>query len=473
VWRVLGLTRKEGAPLNRTQTLSEYVAGATRATLDPSVARLASLHLLDTLASVVACRDLEPAVVARRYVAARAGTAGTDTRTATILGTNERAPLVDAVFAGAMTAHAAEINDFIPSVFVQPGPAVVATALGVGEARGASGDELVGAIVAGYELAARVPRALGVGTLRRAGIANHGIGPCFGAAVAAAALVGLPAERIADVLSFTAQQAAGSWQWLLDVEHIEKAFVFAGLGARNGLEAVLMVEAGFRGVPDVADRPGTWFTSRRASREHDDGDLDALTVDLGHRSVFADTAFKRYPVGGPTQPAVEALLDLRAQVRPDLVERVVIEMPGRWEAFRDAQMPALNLPYLAAIILIDGSLDFVAAQSLERMRGDDTVHELMARVEIRHDPAQEAAPGDERTESARVAIELQNGQRLERFVPHVLGFPSHPMTSADVEAKAHDLVAPHLGDQRANQLITVCREPSAHRAADLVALIAR
>jgi 2-methylcitrate dehydratase PrpD len=457
--------------VNRTRRIGEYVATATTAVHPDEHVELASLHLLDTLAAIVACRDLEPAVMARRYVDAWGGAPSGPGRSVTILGTDRTAPLVDAAFAGAMTAHAAEINDFIPSVFVQPGPAVVATSLGVGEAVDASGAELLGALIAGYEFAGRVPRALGVGNLRRAGIANHGVGPCFGSAVAASALLGHSAEQVADVLSVAAQQASGSWQWLLDVDHIEKAFVFAGLGARNGLQSALLVESGFRGVPDVADRPGTWFTGPLFAAEDGDGDLDALVEGLGSSSILPDVAYKRYPVGGPTQPAVEALLALSNEVDAREVREVIIEMPGRADAFRDAAMPALNLGYLAAVILLDGRLDFVSAQSRDRMRDDSAAHALMELVEVRHDPAQEAAPGAARTESARVTIELDDGRQLERFVPHVLGFPSHPMSRADVEEKALELMARPLGPARAQRVVDACRDPRAHKAADFVSLI--
>jgi len=459
--------------LGRTRVVSDYIAGAATTPLSAATVELGRLHLLDTLASVVACRDLDAARVAARFVELRSPTQQVGGGSATILGTRQLVPLVDAAFAGAMTAHAAEINDFIPSVFVQPGPAVVATALAVGEHVGASGREVLGALVAGYELAARVPRALGGANLRRAGIASHGVGACFGAATAAAALWPLSPERVADLLSLTAQQAAGSWQWLLDVEHVEKAFVFAGMGARNGLEAVLLVEAGYRGVPDALDRPGTWFTgSSGDDRGH--GDLDELVRDLGDQSVLTDTAFKRYPVGGPAQPAVEALLHLRRSSLPsaDDVERIRIAMPGRFEAFRDAAMPALNLRYLASIIVLDGTLDFVAAQSRQRMREDPAVLELMARVEVSHDEAQESAPGEPRAESARVTVQRRDGSALEHFVPHVLGFPSHPMTAADVEAKALELTVPHLGAARAHALVQASSALDSVTSADLVALIA-
>ena len=172
--------------MNRTERISGYIAEATGTPLTEATRERASLHLLDTLAAIVACRDLEPAVVARRYVTLRSGPASAGRGGATILGTSDRASLADAVFAGAMTGHGAEINDFVPSVFVQPGPAIVASAIGVGEITGASGSSLLRAIVAGYELAVRVPRSLGTANLRTAGLANHGIGPCFGAAATAA-----------------------------------------------------------------------------------------------------------------------------------------------------------------------------------------------------------------------------------------------------------------------------------------------
>ncbi|MDP2212879.1 MmgE/PrpD family protein [Phenylobacterium sp.] len=429
--------------------LSTYVAGVLAADPPAEHRELGRLHVLDTLAAIVACRDLEPAVLARDYALGLSG--GDGPSAATILGTSDKASLVDAAFASAMTGHAAEINDFIPSAFVQPGPPVLAVALAVAETRGATGGELLRAVMAGYELAGRMPKALGVGNLRRAGIANHGIGPLFGAATAAAVLLRLPAETIEHVWTYCAQQASGSWQWLLDVEHIEKAFVFAGMGARDGLHAALMAQAGFRGVRGALDHPGGWM--RSALFRDGDGDRAYLTSDLGTRSELPLTAFKRFPVGGPTQPAVEALLSLLPRLEAGEVERVRIDMPGRWEAFRDAAMPALNLRYLTAIILLDRRLDFVAAQSLARMTQDPQVADLMARVEIRHDPDQEAVPGQPRTESARVSVRLSDGRQESAYVPHVLGFPSHPMSASDVEAKALDLMSPGLGADRAKAVI--------------------
>jgi 2-methylcitrate dehydratase PrpD len=432
-----------------TEALAAYVAGSRTRRFPEEHRDLARQHILDTLASIVACRDLRPAVLARKLAVTYSGSASRNA--ATILGTNEKAALTDAVFASAMTGHGAEINDFIPSAYVQPGPAIVSTAITLAETRGGSGDAIVRAVIVGYELAGRVPKALGIANLREAGIANHGVGPVFGTAAAAASMLGIPADRIGDLLTFSAQQASGSWQWLLDVEHIEKAFVFAGMGARNGLHAALMVEAGFRGVRDSFDHPEGWL--RAGAFAKGDANPGYLIEKLGERTELTETAFKRYPVGGPAQPAVHGLLQLLPKIDRDNVESVRIEMPGRWQAFRDAAMPALNLRYLSAIILTDGQLDFVSAQSLERMATDANARSRMERVTIAHDPAQEAPRGQPRTESARVIVVETGGRKQEVYVPYVVGFPSHPMTREDVEAKALDLMSPRLGASRAKQVV--------------------
>lgn len=435
-----------------TGALSRFIAGSQTLRIDDEILDLGRRHILDTLASIVACRDLEPAVLARRFALSQSA----DARSAatTILGTRDRAAMLDAVFASAMTAHGAEINDFIPSAFVQPGPAVVSTAIAVAEKRRLSGTQALKAVLVGYEMAGRFPKAMGLRNLNRSGLANHGVGPTFGAAAAAASLMRLPEARIGDVLTYCSQQASGSWQWMLDVEHVEKSFVFAGMGARAGLLSALVVEQGFRGVRENLDQPGGFLAQGMFTGPDSDLNRRFLIDDLGARWEVSQTAYKKYPTGGPTQPAVEGLLDLLPGIGRSSVSSVTIAMPGRWQAFRDAAMPALNLRYLAAIILIDGRLDFVSAQSLERMANDRAVQALMKRVDVVHDPAQEVGPGQARTESARVTVTETGGRRHEIYVPYVKGFPSHPMTRLEVEEKARALMTPSLGSRRAQAVIS-------------------
>jgi 2-methylcitrate dehydratase PrpD len=436
---------RPGEPL-LTAPLSQYIARSATTTLPEEIRELGRRHILDTIASTVACRDLQAAVLARNYAAASTGGGPV-----TILATRERASLVDAVLASATTGHAAEINDFCPSAYTQPGPPVLSTALCLGAQRKINGAALLNAVVVGYELTCRIPKALGVSNLRdRLGLANHGVGPVFGAAAAAASLMRLPEERIPHLLSYCAQQASGSWQWLLDTDHVEKAFVFAGMPARNGLQAALLVESGFTGVANCLDVPGGWMMSGMFTGPGSDAKRAYLIEDLGRRFELPLVGYKRYPTGGPAQAGVEGMLQMITRVDRREIDRVHIAMPERADAFANASMPALNLPYLCSIIILDGRLDFSAAHSSARKDGDPTVRAIMSRVEVVHDASQERDP---RVESARVTVTLRDGRREEIFIEEVSGFPTHPMTHDEVEQKALELMSPKLGDAAARRIV--------------------
>ncbi|MFX1532354.1 MAG: hypothetical protein ACFFBC_14650 [Promethearchaeota archaeon] len=160
-------------------------------------------------------------------------------------------------------------------------------------------------------------------------------------------------------------------------------------------------------------------------------------------------AYKQYPVGGPIQPSIEGLIELIKKIDRTSIDRIEIKMPGNISIFSEATMLALNLPYLAAVILEDGDLSFNMAQSHERM-STETIREKMDHITLIHDPNQEKEP---RVESAQVKVILKNDERHEIFIEHVLGFPERPMNHQDVENKAKSLITPILGRSKASKLI--------------------
>jgi 2-methylcitrate dehydratase PrpD len=430
-----------------TAQLSRFIAGSACADWPEAVLELGRRHILDTIASIVVCGERDSARLAREFAVRQSGAVD---QGAPILGSRLRAGLADAVFASAMTAHGAEINDFCPSAFVQPGPSVVSAGICVAAVDHAPGTALLRAVIAGYELTCRLPKALGIQRGRRLGYASHGYGPVFGTAATVAALRRYPEARVNHMLSYCAQQVSGSLQWLLDVRHVEKSFVFAGMPARNGVHAALLAEAGFSGVLDSLDASGGWFKSGMFNAENSDFNPGYLVEELGTRFEMPLVAYKRFPVGGPTQPVVQAMLELAPRVRRAEIARIEIEMPGSVRAFIHAEMPALNLPYLCSVIMIDGTLSFEMADSLERKAADAEVRALMELVHVIHDPAQEAVP---RKESARVTIRLHDGRSESVFIEHVKGYPPNPLSHEDVEHKARELMSPVLGPAKTANLI--------------------
>src|SRR5258708_21530738 len=86
----------------------------------------------------------------------------------------------------------------------------------------------------------------------------------FVAAAAAAAMLRLDSRQVRHTLSYAAQQASGIGFWTRDREHVEKAFDFGGMGARNGVMAATMVAAGFSAVEDPFTGSETLYTALAA-----------------------------------------------------------------------------------------------------------------------------------------------------------------------------------------------------------------
>ena len=158
---------------------------------------------------------------------------------------------VNAALANGMLAHADETDDSHAPSLSHPGCAIVPAALAMAERERRNGTALLRAVALGYDIGCRMTQALNAYEFREDGHSTHSFGPMFGAAAAAGALVDLRERKVRHLLSYTAQQASGVSCWMRDEEHIEKAFDFGGMPARNGVAAAAMVAHGFSGVEDV------------------------------------------------------------------------------------------------------------------------------------------------------------------------------------------------------------------------------
>src|SRR5439155_15468617 len=281
-----------------TRALSEYIAGALARPLPPNVAEKARHHILDTLAAMVSGSRLAPGRAAIGYIRRLGGAceaAGAGSRIMT--------SAVNAALANGMLAHADETDDSHAPSRNHPGCAVVPAALAVAETTGASGEKFLRAVVLGYDVASRVNYALGAEPFAFAARMTHSFGGTFGAGAAAAALLGVNALQARHLLSYCAQQASGVGSSVRDADHIEKAFDFGGMPARNGATAATMVAAGFTGVDDVFSGERNFLMAYAA-----DPNLGELARELGERFEILGTNIKKWSAGSPAQSPIDAVL---------------------------------------------------------------------------------------------------------------------------------------------------------------------
>ena len=112
------------------------------------------------------------------------------------------------------------------------------------------------------------------------------------------------------MLDYTAQQSSGIAAWQRDTDHIEKAFVFGGMSARNGVTAALLVQIGWTGVDDVFSGADNFFQAYAPN-----GDPAMLVEQLGERYEITRTDIKKWTVGSPIQATARRDRE-SAQARP-------------------------------------------------------------------------------------------------------------------------------------------------------------
>jgi 2-methylcitrate dehydratase PrpD len=249
------------------------------------------------------------------------------------------------------------------------------------------------------------------------------------------------------LLDYTAQQSSGIGAWNRDTEHIEKAFVFAGMTARSGVTSALVVHAGFDGIDDIFSGVDNYYQAYAPN-----GNPQLLIDKLGERYEIARTNIKKWTVGSPIQAPLDAIYNIlkKRTVDPNDVKSIVVRLAhteGR--VVDNREMPDICLQHMVSVMILDKTASFHAAHDKPRMKDPDV---LRMRAKVQLVDSEEL----ERMEPARqaiVEITLNDGTVLSDHVTDVRGTVDNPMTREEVVQKCRDLVEPVLGKSNCTNLI--------------------
>jgi len=346
-----------------------------------------------------------------------------------------------------MLAHADETNDYDPATTALPGCSVVPAALAMAEREGRSGTELLRAVTLGYDLCCRFLRALGPQQVRAAHRSCQGVSSTVGSVAAAASLARLDEKGMRHALSYAAQQVSGLWSWIHDTEHVEKAFDFGGMGARNGVTAAIMAQMGFSGVQNVFDGEHNALIALSI-----DPKPEEMVAGLGSRFFVTETAIKAYSLGYPIQAPLDAFLRLYREHGLSVanVERIVVRLPeDAARIVNDPSMPERNCQHIIALALVKGAVSFEDSHLYGQMT-DPRVHAAKERVQLIGDPKlmDPAAP-----RSGLVEVMLRDGRTVSHLTRHAPGTKENPLDTDSVTAKARDLMQPVLRANKTDGLI--------------------
>jgi len=430
-----------------TYALAEFAAGLSYADLPGDVVAHACLCVLDSLGCGLYGATLPWSVILRETLATvDSGTSGT------LIGAAARLSVVHAALVNGAAIHAFELDDLHPRSIVHPGSVVIPAALATAEHRGGvSGRELLTAIVAGYEVAARVGRSMGAAHLLQGWhpTATHGT---LGAAAAAGSVLGLSAAQLVDALGTAGTQAGG----LMSAQYASMVKRFhAGRAAQSGLYAALLAARGYRGISNLfeADYGGYGPTFSPAY------DPSALTAGLGTTWETLAVGFKPYSTNGSCHPTIDALLELRAAhgLRLDNVASVRLAVSSAtlkhvgWPYVPDTITTAqMNLPFIAAVTIADGDA-FVRQFTPERVAAPELV-DFSRRVVVAADQAIDAE-GDSGRHHTKISVTLSSGEVLEDERWFARGSARQPMTAAEVSEKFGKLTVDSVSPPRSERLL--------------------
>ena len=434
-----------------TENLARYISTGLDQEFPAHVVDKTRAQFLDTLAAMVSGSLLEPGRLATDYVRMLGGA-----EICTVVGSDFRTNPVNAALANGMMGHADESDDSHLGGRFHPGCGIVPAALAVAELISASGRDLLSSITIGYEIGIRFNLSLGLTKLYAGGHSTHSVGTLFGGTAATAALLRHDTTQVRHQLSYSVQQASGVQCWIRDARHVEKAFDFGGMSARNAVTAATMIRAGFTGVDDALSGPNTFYS---AFGENPDPSI--LLRGLGSTFEILGTSIKKWCVGAPAQSVMDALVYLMAETpfRAEDIERIELQLPSDRVSIVDSRpMPAVNVQFLSAVMLLDRGLSFESAHDEERMKAPE-VADLVSRMTlVGNEELTHALP----PRQVIVTLLLKEGRKLSHRTRAVRGTPDNPMTYDEVVAKARDLFQQVLPASTADDIIAWVNEMEAH-----------
>ena len=423
--------------------LSTYMSEARTRALPDEVVEKAKRHTLDTFGAMISGSELPPGRAALRFAREYGGE-----KIATVAGSNIVCGAIEGALANGLLAHSDETDDSHAPSHCHPGCSIVPSTLAAGEQFGIDGTQFLRAVTLGYDIGPRVTMTMGGADVEaKDHRSSHSIAGSFGSAAAAGCAANLNAQQMRWLLSYTAQEASGTAAWQRDVDHIEKGFDFAGMPARNGVTAALLVHSGWTGVDDILSGEDN-FLQAYAPQANPTGLVDKL----GERYEVTRTNIKKWTVGSPIQAPLDALVNMRKKhpFTSDQVEKVIVHLAtGQAFIINNREIVDICLQHLVAVMLIDKTVSFASAHDTARMK-DPAVLRERAKVQLVGEPELE------KLMPARVAIvevKLTDGTQLSERVDAVRGTVQNPMSREEVVDKARDLIAPVLGSANCGSLI--------------------
>ena len=366
-------------------------------------------------------------------------------------GNNGKVSLLNAALTNGTAIHGFDFDDHSRAK-IHPGAAVISAALAVAEHRKVDGETFLAALAAGYEVMNRVSLAANPNSSRLRGWHLTGTTGTFGAAAAAAVILGLDTNTLASAFGLAGTQSSGLWAFSADGAMSKR--IHPGLAAKSGVMAALLAQRGFFGGEYILEAKDGGFLQATS----DDPHFDEVLCGIGKKWRTEGVCFKPYAACGSNHASIDAALSLISEHKFNIadienivigVSHVVLVQTGFEYQMSTVLNAQMSIRYNVAVALLDGTA-LVEQFTAERLP-DPVLNALIQRIDVRVDPEMDAIyPA---RYAGTVTIFLKNGQKHYKRVDFSKGMPENKMSSQEMTTKFLSLSGRAVGAEKAAKLL--------------------
>ena len=442
-----------------TRALASFAANLDPAKLPTDVRQTLGWLLLDHLRVCSIGARLQWSDWARGYVGLVGKPGGSHVMFSTETLNPQHATFMNVTFGSSFDG-----DDTHVGAMLHPGVAVWSAALATAEHVGASGPQVLAAVVVGYETIIRIGLSMQPGHFKR-GFQSTGTCDVFGTAAAAGRLLfrGSDAERrIAEAIGLAGSYPSGVAQFYYSGSSGKR--IQAAHSAQSGVAAALLTQQGFSGPLDIIEGTGGF------ARAYGDGWNPAIIEDgLGKRFHLMDVLMKSHAAAARVAAGIDGMLALRQQhsFSGDDIATMQLGIPriiqGRLTNPHpvDLQAAQMCLPFSVALAaripLVPDSIASLTVADYEAGLADRSLFELENRTTIALDDEVEAASNALST-AAKVSVRLRDGREVSILVPAPKGSPTRPFTAQEHEARFTQELASRVSDKVCAEIVRMATD---------------
>jgi 2-methylcitrate dehydratase PrpD len=415
-----------------TETLAQFAASLRFGDIPTPVVRRAEDLLVDWFGSAIAGHGSRPV----ETIAAFAREMGPASGPSEVLVGRTRSSPYFAALVNAAASHVAEQDDVHNGSVFHPATVVFPVALALAQAMGASGERLLAAAVAGYEVGIRVGEFLGRSHYKV--FHTTGTAGTLAAAATAGHLLGLDAARMQHAFGSAGTQAAGLWEFLRTAADSKQ--LHTAHAAAAGLMAATLARDGFTGAQQILEGP-----QGLAAGMSQDADPQRLVDGLGTRWALAETSFKYHASCRHTHPAADALLQVMREhgLRADQLELVTTHVhQGAIDVLGPVVDPATvhqSKFSMGTVLALAARFGHAGLAEFDAHFRDAETRGLRDRVRMELDAEVDAAYP--KRWIGKVTVRTRDGRVLQGRVDEPKGDPGNTLSREEIGAKVLRLAA--------------------------------